>query len=378
MLLGALVVTAQAEDPLLSLISSPEATLSPVHVTAPRQYVTLLKKGKKRADGMIIRNNRLQTPVDMESTLVCLQEMEIDTFVALSDKPNAAFKKWMKDCRFSGASSLLAQQEEIEKKQKLQASYHSYKGVSVPKEVVQSITDTTKWDAKTKTLLGNQQGIYHDITSQQTSELQILGIQELIGVGLSNYSGSDASRKKNFLNAASKFEGDIIHPGETYSVVGALSPFTHENGYTSGKIIKEGETDDEMGGGVCQSVTTLFRAWNNAGLEIVKTKPHSKVIGYYGGIGLDATMYEADNPKYNVDLLLKNNSDTSVLIKTIDTAPYQAFLLYGTKDRSVSLRRTEFSKTEEVQTAKWEKTIQYNSGETKTTQFTQKQSIDKK
>jgi vancomycin resistance protein YoaR len=146
--------------------------------------------------------------------------------------------------------------------------------------------------------------------------------------------------------------------------VNTLAPFSYNNGYVNGIIIKDGKDVTAMGGGVCQSVTTMFRSWQNSGLEVTKFQPHSKSISYYGGIGFDATMYKAAWRGGDVDLLLKNNSENSILIKVVDSDPYQMIFLYGTRDRKVSLKRYHFSKYNGNQVAKWKRSIEYkNSGE---------------
>ena len=131
----------------------------------------------------------------------------------------------------------------------------------------------------------------------------------------------------------------------------------------NGIIIKDGKDVTAMGGGVCQSVTTMFRSWQNSGLEITKFQPHSKSISYYGGIGFDATMYKSNWSGGDVDLLLKNNSKNSILIKVVDSDPYQIIFLYGTRDRKVALNRYHFSRYAGNQVAKWKRSIEYQNSE---------------
>ena len=75
-------------------------------------------------------------------------------------------------------------------------------------------------------------------------------------------------------------------------------------------------------------------------------------------------MYYTGKNWGNVDLVLKNNTENSILIKIVDRDPYQIVLLYGTKDRKVSLSRYAFNKYKTNQVAKWKRSIEYNNSGT--------------
>ena len=333
-----------------------------------KTYEVYFEKLKKRARILQAKNNLLEEPIEIDNVVWCLQNISFEKFQNFSESPKKAFSNALGYCSFIDFSQQV--QDAIERKMKekkkkeVQARVHSFHGVVVPQSVINSVLNIANWDKQTRTLLGNQQNIYHDITYLHNPDLDILGIKELVGVGLSKYPHSSRSRKKNLRNAASKLDGKIIHPGETLSIVNALSPFNYKNGYVNGIIIKDGKNVTAMGGGVCQAVTTMFRSWQNAGLEVVKFQPHSKSISYYGGIGFDATMFKSNWSGGNVDLLLRNNSDHSILIKVVDSDPYQMIFLYGTRDRKVVLKRYHFSRYKGNQVAKWKRSIQYgNAGE---------------
>lgn len=351
----------------------PSATVVP-DISASKAWDRMLKKGYKRADVLVVKNNRLETSVYIEQTVQCLQNASVKTLQELEKTPKKAYTTWMKSCAFAKASVSIEKQQLLEKKQALQKKLTRFTEITIPQNVINSVTNSDLWDANTKTLLGNNQPIYHSLESQKTEDFDTLGIRELIGVGLSNFAGSDKNRISNFSNAAQKLDGIIIHPGESFSTLKTISPFTVENGYTIGKVIIDGKLEEEIGGGVCQAVTTLFRSWNNAGLEIAKTQPHSKVVGYYGNIGLDATLYEGVNYESSVDLVLKNDSENSVLIQSVIQNGYEMFLLYSTKDRKTTLSRTGFEETDAKTKATWKRTVELlANGEKIEKVFTQNQ-----
>jgi vancomycin resistance protein YoaR len=84
------------------------------------------------------------------------------------------------------------------------------------------------------------------------------GIEELIGVGTSNFTHSAPERVYNVTLATSKFNGVLIPKGAVISfndLVGDISSLT---GYKQAYVIKNGRTVLGDGGGVCQVSTTLF------------------------------------------------------------------------------------------------------------------------
>ncbi len=159
------------------------------------------------------------------------------------------------------------------------------------------------------------------------------GITELIGRGQSFFQGSIPGRIHNVALAASRINGALILPGETFSFNATVGDISAATGYKQAYVIKSGRTVLDDGGGVCQVSTTLFRTALNSGLPIVERHAHSYRVGYYeqGGWkpGFDATVYA---PSY--DLKIKNDTPTHILIQAvIDTAnTHLIFEMYGKKD----------------------------------------------
>jgi vancomycin resistance protein YoaR len=166
-----------------------------------------------------------------------------------------------------------------------------------------------------------------------TDKANTFGITQLIGTGYSEFAGSTAERIHNVALAASRINGVLIKPGETFSFNDTVGDITAATGYQSAYIIKDGHTVLGDGGGVCQVSTTLFRAALNAGLPIVERHAHDYRVHYYeeGGFkpGLDATVY---GPTY--DLKFKNDTPTSILIQAKTDVSHLSltFDLYGTSD----------------------------------------------
>lgn len=169
----------------------------------------------------------------------------------------------------------------------------------------------------------------------KTGEVNDLGITEVLGVGYSNFSGSPANRVRNIRFAVTeKLHGLLIKPGETFSMIDALKPFTIEGGYLPELVIKGDEIVPEIGGGLCQVGSTMFRAAMNSGLGIVERRNHSLVVNYYndprnGLPGTDATIYEPAP-----DFKFQNNTGNYILITTemSEATGDLWFTIWGTGD----------------------------------------------
>lgn len=170
----------------------------------------------------------------------------------------------------------------------------------------------------------------------QTSDINSMGIKDLLGTGESFYKGSISGRMYNINLAASHFNGVLIPPGNTISFNDILGDVSGYTGYKQAYVIKDGKTVLGDGGGVCQVSSTLFRAALSAGLPILERHAHSYRVSYYEqgfGPGLDATVYSPTS-----DLKIKNDTPAHLLIQ-VENDPAKHHLLfeiYGTSDGRIS------------------------------------------
>ena len=175
-----------------------------------------------------------------------------------------------------------------------------------------------------------------------TDQVNSLGIKELIGQGVSSFRGSIPSRVHNLTLAASKLNGLLIPPGESFSFNKNIGDISTSTGFQPAYIIQEGRTVLGDGGGVCQVSTTLFRAALNTGLPVLERHAHAYRVGYYeqeSEVGQDATVFSP-----STDLIIKNDTQNNILIQTkIDQKLSRlTFLLYGASDgRKVTLSKSK-------------------------------------
>jgi vancomycin resistance protein YoaR len=161
-----------------------------------------------------------------------------------------------------------------------------------------------------------------------------LGINTLIGQGISNFAGSPKNRIHNIKTGANKFNGLILRPGQEFSFNTLLDGSGPEDGFLPELVIKKGKTVPEYGGGLCQVSTTMFRAAVNAGLKITERQPHSFPVQYYNPQGFDATVYDP-----RPDLRFINNTPNHLLIEAIVDGNWLIFNFYGTDDgRKVEIK----------------------------------------
>ncbi|MGI5826845.1 MAG: VanW family protein [Patescibacteria group bacterium] len=119
-----------------------------------------------------------------------------------------------------------------------------------------------------------------------------LRIEELIGTGHSNFSGSSKNRRHNIKVGADTLHGLLIAPGEEFSLIKALGDMDASGGYLPEYVIKGDKTQLEYGGGLCQVATTIFRSALGSGLPITMRQNHSYRVSYYEPAGMDAAIYD--------------------------------------------------------------------------------------
>lgn len=170
------------------------------------------------------------------------------------------------------------------------------------------------------------------IPKVNNADVNDLGIKDLLATGKSTFRHSAAIRNYNVEKGASIVNRVLVAPGETFSFIKALGDVSIENGYKQAYVIKKGQTVLDVGGGICQVSTTLFRAMLNAGLNIIDRKNHAYRVQYYEEDmppGYDATVF-IPNP----DLKFVNDTGHYLLIQSAYDGKNKSLVyeIYGTSD----------------------------------------------
>lgn len=133
--------------------------------------------------------------------------------------------------------------------------------------------------------------------------------KDLLGQGTTNVGGS-SNRKTNVKLSAAACNGVILLPGEVFSYNNTTGSRSADKGYLSAPIYQAGQSVDDIGGGICQTSSTLYYAVLHTSLEIVERHDHQFNTGYVDP-GMDATVFYG-----SLDFRFKNNTNYPVKIVT--------------------------------------------------------------
>ena len=145
--------------------------------------------------------------------------------------------------------------------------------------------------------------------AESTAELEALGITQIVSE-FSTPLNSEPRRTSNLVNGASKINGVLIRPDETFSLTEALGPIDAAHGFVQAGAIVSGEHVDAWGGGLSQLSTTTYNAAYLAGFEDVEHHPHSEWFSRYPE-GREATIFTGV-----IDLQWKNNTPYGALVQS--------------------------------------------------------------
>jgi len=151
---------------------------------------------------------------------------------------------------------------------------------------------------------------------------------DLLGEGDSYFYGSPSNRVSNINVGANKVHGTVIAKDEIFSLGETLGEISGEAGYVEGLVIKNNKTVAELGGGLCQVATTIFRAGLYSNLPVLERYPHGYRVPYYEPpAGMDAAIYYPD-----VDVKFKNDTPGPILIQSWVEGYHIVFSIYGQSD----------------------------------------------
>ena len=182
------------------------------------------------------------------------------------------------------------------------------------------------------------------------SKEELAEIKDLLGSFNTDYSSSSAARKNNVANGVGFINGTILYPGDEFSVLNTITPFSAENGYMLAGSYENGTTVETYGGGICQVSTTLYGACREAELGIVTRSCHSMIVTYVPP-SQDAAIAESGGK----DFQIKNNKNYPIYIEGYCDGSKAYFNIYGKEedDKSHSVKyETEITGVT-VQNTQW-------------------------
>ena len=164
------------------------------------------------------------------------------------------------------------------------------------------------------------QTLYPNVT---TNMIGTEAFPDMLSTYSTRYSTSDRDRTTNLQLAASKINGTVLMPGETFSYNQVVGERTIAAGYKEAPIYVSGEVVDGLGGGICQITSTLYNAVLYANLEIVERSNHQFVPSYVTA-SRDATVVYG-----SIDFKFKNNRDYPIKLVCSVSGGIAKFDIYG-------------------------------------------------
>jgi vancomycin resistance protein YoaR len=189
-----------------------------------------------------------------------------------------------------------------------------------PAQLTRAITAAAKAGHIARVELGARQP---DLT---TAKANALGIQQKLTSFTTDMGVSSSNRIHNVHLMADYIDGTLIPPGEVFSFNDVVGPRTSERGFLEGQMIIGSLVLPSIGGGVCQTATTLFNDAFELGLPILERTNHNLYLSHYP-LGRDATVSWG-----GPDFKFKNDLKHGILIKTSYTDSTLTFTFYGTNE----------------------------------------------
>lgn len=213
------------------------------------------------------------------------------------------------------------------------------------------------YDAATDSIIPERIGAEFDVTAAQakldaaapgetvtldaTVELPAVTAEELEGVLFRDVLGQcrthvsgTSARINNVKLSAAACNGVVLNTGDVFSYNATTGQRTTAKGYQAAPAYVQGETVDEVGGGVCQTSSTLYYACLRANLEITERYAHRYVPAYIDW-GMDATV-SWGGPDYK----FTNNTNYPIKIVATYSGGYLTIKILGTNVEGTSVKMT--------------------------------------
>ena len=171
---------------------------------------------------------------------------------------------------------------------------------------------------------------YPRVTAEQ---LKGVLFRDVLGEARTKVGGT-AARISNVKLSASSINGYVMNTGDVFSYNGVVGQRTAANGYQPAPAYVKGETVDEIGGGICQTSSTLYLACLRGNLEITERHAHRYIPAYIAA-GMDATV-SWGGPDYK----FTNDTDYPIKIVTSYEGGYLTVKVLGTNATGITAKMT--------------------------------------
>ena len=149
-----------------------------------------------------------------------------------------------------------------------------------------------------------------------------------LGTYSTRYDPTNKNRSNNLEISAEKIDGTIVLPGEIFSYNQTVGERTIAEGYKEAGAYSGGRVVQDVGGGICQTSSTLYNAVLLANLEIVDRSNHQFLTSYVPA-GRDATVAWG-----SIDFQFKNTREYPIKIEASVKNGVCTMSIYGIKEET--------------------------------------------
>lgn len=179
-----------------------------------------------------------------------------------------------------------------------------------------------------------------DVIEPRGTAEELARVTDVLGTFTTSFSSSGSNRGGNVTNACRLIDGTTLYPGDEFSTLDKITPFTEGNGYYQASSYLNGQVVDSLGGGVCQVSTTLYNAVLISEMDVTQRNNHSMIVTYVDP-SADAAIAESSGK----DFKFVNSSEHPIYIEGYTTDDKKiTFTIYGVETRDSNRQVTYESK----------------------------------
>lgn len=164
--------------------------------------------------------------------------------------------------------------------------------------------------------------------------------QDVLG-SCSTHHNDNEDRNTNLRLICEILDGHILQPGEEFSFNGVVGERTAERGFKPAPAFSGNRLTNSIGGGACQTSTTLYNCVLLADLEVVTRLCHGAVVSYVP-LGLDAAVNWG-----TTDFAFRNNFHFPIMIRAKTTEDNVEMEILGTDEKDYYIVMTAGSSEHE-------------------------------
>lgn len=172
----------------------------------------------------------------------------------------------------------------------------------------------------------NELVVEGEITSPKISNELLHRINGRIGIYSTDMGLGTKGRNENIKLSCSLINNLVVMPGEEISFNEKMGDITAQNGYKMASTIVGGKYVDSLGGGICQTSTTLYNALVRSDTTVIERHPHT-IAAPYVPVGEDGAVWVGSK-----DLKFRNDWDFPILIKAYIDTNHIIVEIYGDKN----------------------------------------------